>query len=155
MTNIEREDIIMDNVKYIKQFLTENSDLCRMVCNTGETIKLPNPYLGFRQETEFGNTFKVFSVKTFVTYLINIQKINDKVDTYYFEIREPDTFVPKILVIISDDEDVFVKGSTSDIPYNAYVYCFDEERDVCDDIIAYVKAGVQQYYHKKEEEKCQ
>lgn len=141
----------MDNVKYIKQFLTENSDLCRMVCRTGETIKLPNPYLGFRQDTEFSNQFKVFSVKTFITYLINIQRINDKDDTYYFEIREQGSFVPKVLVIISDDEDVFIKGPTSDIPYNAYVHCFDEERDVCNDIITYVKAGVQQYYHKGEE----
>lgn len=141
----------MDNVKYIKQFLIENSDLCRMVCRTGETIKLPNPYLGFRQVAEFSNQFKVFSVKTFVTYVINIQRINDKDDTYYFEIREPGSFVPKVLVIISDDENVFAKGPTSDIPYNAYVHCFDEERDVCADIIAYVKAGVQQYYHKGEE----
>jgi len=141
----------MDNVFYIKQFLTENSDLCRMVCRTGETIKLPNPYLGFRQDTEFSNQFKVFSVKTFITYLINIQKINDKVDTYYFEIREPGSFVPKVLVIISDDEDVFIKGDASYISYNAY-HCVGEEREVCDDIIAYVKAGVQQYYHKKEEE---
>ena len=142
----------MDNVKYIKQFLTENSDLCRMVCNTGEMVKLPNPYLIFRQEEEFGNTFKVFSGKTFITFIISIYKMKDS-DLNYFEIREEGSFSSKFLITISDDENVF-KGSISDTEtgdYNPY-HCFADERETCFDIVTYVKAGVQQYYHKKEEE---
>lgn len=140
----------MDNVKYIRQFLMENVSIRRLVLNgyPNETIKLPPPYLGFREK--YGNKiFECFSFKYFKTWEVRVYTdYTCENHPNVFAIFEPYSVTSyKYTALITDDENIFKEKE------DAYSSCNnDDELEMAKDIVAYIKAGVQQYYHKKEKE---
>lgn len=142
----------MDNVKFIRQFLTENDSIRRLVLKDypNETIKIPPPYLGFKEKYE--NTipmrcFECFSFKYFKTWEVRVYKDFTHEDhPNVFEIFDPGSVTRyKYVAVITDDENIFKECEE---PYSCNN---DDELEMAKDIVAYIKAGVQQYYHKKEE----
>jgi len=140
----------MDNVKNIRQFLIENSDLVRHFFHEhpNDTIKVPTPHLVFREHEEINNAFKGLSLKyfrSFVVALMNVD-ITDEAGGWYLYIR-PEDLNPYIARCkITDDENVLDIDKTI-----FYLGSTDEEKEMNKDILAYIKAGVQAFYHTKEE----
>jgi len=140
----------MDNLKYIKRFLEENDEVNRYFFHEhpDETIKVPAPHLMFRVHEEHNNTFIGLSLKYFKSFVINMTYLDIKNNDggWYLYIR-PEHLNPFLSrTKITDDENVF------DIDH--ILFCTmdaDEDMQMCKDILAYIKAGVQAFYHTKEE----
>lgn len=141
----------MDNVKYIKRFLEENDEVNRYFFHEhpDETVKVPPPHLMFRVHEEFNTTFVGLSLKYFKSFIINLTHIDvsGEAGGWYLYIR-PEHLNPYLSrTKITDDENVLEIDKTIFCPGSA-----DKEKEMCKDILAYIKAGVKQYYHRKEEE---
>lgn len=141
----------MDNVKYIKRFLEENDEVNRYFFHEhpDETVKVPPPHLTFRVHEEINNAFIGMSLKYFKSFVINLIQLDvtGSEGGWYLYIR-PEHLNPYLSrTKITDDESVLDIDKTI-----FYVDSTNEEKEMCKDIVAYIKAGVQQYYHKKEEE---
>lgn len=131
----------MDNAKFIRQFLTENSDLLRSVMKTypGEAIKIPYPHLVFRESNRFDGDFECFSLTYFKTFRLHIS--DD-----YFEIYD-DMAIPSALFrsIITNDSEILhsFHGSSRCIT--------NHDNELCCLIMNYVKAGVEDMKKYEEE----
>ena len=141
----------MDNVKNIRQFLIENSDLVRHFFHEhpDDTIKVPAPHLIFREHEEYNNTFIGLSLKYFKSFVINMMYLDIKNNDggWYLYIRPGYHLNPFLSrTKITDDENVL------DIDHILFGIALDSDEDtqMCKDILAYIKAGVQTFYHKEE-----
>lgn len=123
----------MDNVKYIKQFLTGNSDLLRSVVKiySGEAIKIPYPHLVFRESNRFDGDFECFSLKYFKTLRLHIS--DD-----YFEIYD-DMAIPSTLfqARITNDSEILHSFHGSSRCNTSY------DNELCCLIMNFVKAGAE------------
>lgn len=131
----------MDNVKYIRQFLTENSDLLRstMKAYPGETIKIPYPHLVFRESNRFDGDFECFSMTYFKTLRLHIS--DD-----YFEIYD-DMAIPSKLyrAIITNDSKILHS-------FHGSSRCTtNHDNELCCLIMNYVKAGTEDIKKYEEE----
>ena len=131
----------MDNAKFIRQFLTGNSDLLRSVMKTypGEAIKVPYPYLVFRESNRFDGDFECFSLTYFKTFRLHIS--DD-----YFEIYD-DLAIPSALyrAIITNDSEILhsFHGSNRCIT--------NHDNEMCCLIMNFVKAGAEDVKKYEEE----
>ena len=141
----------MDNLKYINQFLIDNNAVNRHFFHEypNDTVKIPPPHIAFRIHEEINNAFKGMSMKyfkSFVVVLTNID-VSGEAGGWFLYVR-PEQLNPYLSrTKITDDESVLDINKTI-----FYVDSTDEEKEMCKDILAYIKAGGQTFYHKKEEE---
>lgn len=131
----------MDNVKYIRQFLTGHSDLLRSVMEIypGEAIKIPYPHLAFRESNRFDGDFECFSLTYFKTFRLHIS--DD-----YFEIYD-DMAIPSALFQVRITNDSKILHS-----FNGSSRCVtNHDNELCCLIMNYVKAGAEDMKKYEEE----
>ena len=139
----------MDNVKCINQFLSDNNAVIWHFFQEypNDTIKIPPPHIAFRIHDEINNAFKGISLKYFRSFVVASTNVNisGEAGGWFLYIRPEhlNPFLSRTKItddgnVLDIDKTIFYNGST------------DEEKEMCKDILAYIKAGVQTFYHKEE-----
>ena len=135
----------MNNVKHIKEFMLENSDMRRLSLYhyPDEIIKIPPPFIVFSQYGKSYDTFECISLKTFIKYIVRVTETHLEICT------GGKVNTTKCIIGITSDKEVFAKDA--DGTYNQFIHCTDNAYTTCMDILDYIRIGVRMYYHNKEE----